>query len=195
MGRIVRGVEVDRDALDLALQAPPMSLDHGVGERDPHPVQIRPIKRVLEARERRLRSQVLATDWVAATEQLLDRISSQSARIIAIRVAAGNRIQALAHQMTDRVADLAGLASVIDAVDQCFGQPQSAVAGLKQDGAAVGTGVLLVKLCDNRPARQIRKQNTLSCAIVIHAKAFFVTENARGTAFLTRSRPLCFVSS
>src|SRR5450631_1154578 len=33
MRRIVRGVKVNRDPLDLALQAPAMSLDHGVGAR------------------------------------------------------------------------------------------------------------------------------------------------------------------
>jgi hypothetical protein len=35
----------------------------------------------------------------------------------------------------------------------------------------------------------------LSRAIVIHAKAFFVTENALGKAFLSRSRPLFFLNS
>jgi hypothetical protein len=55
--------------------------------------------------------------------------------------------------------------------------------------------MVLVEFGDHRLASQIRKQNTLSCAIVIHAKAFFVTENALGKAFLSRSRPLCFLSS
>lgn len=57
----------------------------------PHPVQVRAIKRVLEARERRRRGQVLAINRVAITEQLLDRVGSQSARIIGIRIAAGDR--------------------------------------------------------------------------------------------------------
>ena len=60
--RIVRRIQIDRDPFDLALQAPTMPLDHGIGERNPHSVQVRPIKRVLEARARRLRRQVLAID-------------------------------------------------------------------------------------------------------------------------------------
>ena len=193
--RIIRRVQIDRDPLGLALQAPAMPLDDGVGQRDPHPVQIRPIQRVLKARERRLRGQLLTLDRIATTEQLADRIGSQSARIVAIRITAGDGIQPLAHQIPDRVADLARLASVIDAADQRLGQPEPPIAGLQQDRSAVGTGMVLVKFGDDRLARQIRKQNTLSCAIVIHAKAFVVWGNTCGKAFLARSRPLCFLNS
>jgi hypothetical protein len=41
-------------------------------------------------------------DRVAITEQFLRRVVSQSARIIGIRVAARNRIETLAHQISDR---------------------------------------------------------------------------------------------
>src|SRR5882672_2520494 len=57
---------------------------------------------------------------------------------------------------------------------------------------AVGTGMLLVKFSDNRLVKQIRKQNTLSCAIVIHARASFMLRNACGKGFLARSRLLRF---
>jgi hypothetical protein len=60
---------------------------------------------------------------------------------------------------------------VIDTADQRLGQPKATVACPQQDRSAIGTGMLLVKFRDYRLARQIRKQNTLSCAIVIHAKA------------------------
>jgi hypothetical protein len=172
-----------------------MTLDHGIGERDPHSVQIRTIKRILEARERRLRSKILTPDGIATTQKLLDRVGAQTAGIVAIRIAASDGIQPLAHQITDRVPDLARLASVIDAADQRLGQPEPPIARLQKDRATVGTGMFLVKLRNYRLAQQIQKQNTLSCAIVIHAKAFFVTENALGKAFLSRSRPLCFLSS
>jgi hypothetical protein len=195
MGRVIRRIQIDGDPLGLALQAPAMALNHGIGERHTHSIQIRPIERVLKTREGELRGQVLTLDRITTTEQLLDRIASQSAGIVAVQITAYDRIQPLAHQITDRVPDLARLASVIDAVDQCIGQTQPPIAGLKQDRSALGTGVVLVKLCDHRLARQIRKQNTLSCAIVIHAKTFFVTETALGTAFLSRSRPLCFLNS
>jgi len=78
-----------------------MPLDHGVGERDPHPVQIRPIA------------------WPI-------------------------------------LPDLARLTSVIDTANQCLGQPEPLIAGLKQNRAAVGSGMVLVKFGDDRLARQIR---------------------------------------
>jgi hypothetical protein len=101
----------------------------------------------------------------------------------------------LAQKVPDGVPDLARLARVSDAADQCVGESESPIASLQQDRTAVGTGMFLIEFSDDWLVRQIRKQNTLSCAIVIHAKAFFVREIARGTAFLTRSRPLCFLNS
>ena len=102
---------------------------------------------------------------------LLDRVGSESARIVAVRVTAGTGVHTLAHQITNRVSDLDRLPSVIDAADQRLGQPQPLVARLRQDRSAIGTGVLLVTFRHYRLARQIRKQNTLSCTIVVHAKA------------------------
>ena len=193
MRRIVRRIQIDRDPLGLALQAPAMPLDHGIGKCHTHPVQIRPIKSVLEARERRLRSQILTLDRIATTQQLLDGVGAQSPGIIAIRITAGDGVQPLAHQIPDRVPDLARLASVIDAADQSIGQSEPPIAGLQQDRTAIGTGVLLVKFDHDRLARQIRKQNTLSCAIVIHAKAFFVTETLVVKHFY-HDRGLCVFS-
>jgi hypothetical protein len=63
------------------------------------------------------------------------------------------------------------LASIIDAADQCLSQTEALIARLQQNRSAIRTGVFLVKLGDHWPIEQIRKQNTLSCAIVIHAKA------------------------
>lgn len=88
------------------------------------------------------------------------------------------------------MADLARLTSVINRSDQCIGQAQPPVARLQQDRAAVGAGMFLVKLRDDRLVQEIRKQNTLSCDIVAHAKAFVVRENTCGKAFLARFRPL-----
>jgi hypothetical protein len=74
------------------------------------------------------------------------------------------------------------------------GQTNVPITRLQQDRPAIGTSVLLVKFRNQRVAQQIRKQNTLSCAIVIHAKASFVNENTCGKAFLSRSRPLRFIT-
>ncbi len=171
VGRIVGGVEIDRDPRDLALQASAVPLDHGLGQCDPHPVQIRTIQGILEARERRLGGEILATDRVATAQQLLDRVGRESARIIAIRVATGDRVETLTHQRPDRMADLARLAPVIDAANQRLGQTHAPIAGFKQERAAIGTGMRLVELRHHRAAEQIRKQDTLSCGIVVHAKA------------------------
>ena len=59
---------------------------------------------------------------------LLDRVGSESARIVAVRVTAGTGVHTLAHQITNRVSDLDRLPSVIDAADQRLGQPQPLVA-------------------------------------------------------------------
>jgi DNA mismatch repair ATPase MutS len=45
---------------------------------------------------------------------------------------------------------------------------------------------------DYRLVQQIRKQNTLSCAIVFYAKTSFVAENTCGKASPPRSMPLFF---
>ena len=135
-----------------AEEAPAVPLDHGVGERDAHPVQIRPIDRVLKAQEGRLRGKIFAPDRVATTEHLMDRIASQSTGVVAIRIATGNGVQALAQQIPNRMADLARLAPVIGAVDQRFGHPGPSIAGLQQDRSAIGAGVLLVELLRDRAA-------------------------------------------
>lgn len=148
-----------------------MTVEERVGQRNPHPVQIRPTDRVLKARQGWLRSQRFARHRVAIAQQLLDRVATQPACIIGVRITAGNRVQALAHQIPKRVLDLARLTSISEAAYQRLGQPQSPVARLQQDRTAVGTGMLLVKPRHHRLARQIRKQDTLSCAIVCHEKA------------------------
>ena len=167
MSRIIRRIQIDRDPLGLALQAPAMPLDHRVGQRDPHPVQIRPIHRVLKARERRLRSQLLALDRVATTQQLLDRIAPQPARIIAIRVTAGDRIQPLAHQFPDRVADLARLTPVIDAPINASVSPSRRSHACSRIAPPSELACSWSNFATTGLAAQIRKQNTLSCAIVI----------------------------
>jgi hypothetical protein len=45
--------------------------------------------------------------------------------------------------------------------------------------------MFLIESSDDRLVRQIRKENTLSWAIVIHAKAFVVRRIARGKGSLT----------
>ena len=59
-------------------------------------------------------------------------------------------------QMPGRVFEVvARLASVIDAADQRLGPPKPSIARLQQHGAAVRTGVFLVKFDRDRLGRQI----------------------------------------
>jgi hypothetical protein len=48
------------------------------------------------------------------------------------------------------MSDLAGLAPIIDTADQSLAQTEALIAGLQQERAAIGTGVLLVELRHHR---------------------------------------------
>jgi len=93
-----------------------------VRQRHTQAIRIRPIHRVLEERERGLRGQIPTLDRISATEQLLDRVGSQSARIVATWIAACDGIEPLAHQIPDGVTDLAALTQIPDATDQRIGR-------------------------------------------------------------------------
>src|ERR1022692_41363 len=105
-------------------------------------------------------------------------IGSSASRAASLpSVTTGNRIQPLAHQIGDRVIDLARLPPIHDAVGQTLRQTQPIIASLQQNRSAIGTAVALVKLRHQRAAKQVGKQNTLCCAIVSHAKASRVVES------------------
>jgi hypothetical protein len=78
--------------------------------------------------------------------------------------------------VADGVFDRARLPSVRDATRQALGQTQPVVAGLQQDRPAIGTAMALVELRHHRPAKQLRKQDSLSCDIVWYAKASRVVQ-------------------
>ena len=63
-----------------------------------HAIQPTRSDRILESRERRLRAEIAAFDRVPTDQRLMDRIPSQAGRVIAVGVAAGQRIDALAEQ-------------------------------------------------------------------------------------------------
>lgn len=145
MRRIVPRIQINRDPLDLALKPPPMLADDRRGQRDPHAAMFRPIHRFLKARERRQRGQFLAPHRIATVLEFLDRVASEAARIIGVRIAAGNPIEPLAHRIPDRVANLTRLASICNRPDQRFGQPQLPVARLHKDHSTVGGDMLLAE--------------------------------------------------
>jgi hypothetical protein len=50
------------------------------------------------------------------------------------------------------MADLAGLASIINAADQRLRQTEAVIARLQQNRAAIGAGLLLIELSHHRAA-------------------------------------------
>ena len=81
------------------------------------------------------------------------------------------------------------LASDIDAADHCISQTHLPVSSLQQERPTVGTDIILVKLGDERVARQRRNKNTLSCAIAMRAKAEFMKTTLMGErCLLNRDR-------
>jgi len=70
--------------------------------------------------------------------------------------------------------DLARLTFVTHAPREAFAQTQPVIQRLEQHRTAVRTAVRLVKLRYHPLIEQPRKQNTLSCAIVSHAKALHI---------------------
>ena len=107
VGGIIRRIQIDRDVLAAPPQPPAMPLDHALGQRLAHPIQIRPARGVLKARERRLRGEHRPGQGIPIEQELVDRIRAQTRRIVPIGVTAGDPEKPLAQQITHRVLDLA----------------------------------------------------------------------------------------
>jgi hypothetical protein len=101
----------------------------------------------------------------------VDRILAQSCRIVTVRVATGDRVQALAQKISDGVFNLPRLPGIHDAARQPLGQAQPIITGLQQNRTAIGTAVPLVELRYHGAAKKVGKQHSLRCVIVGHAKA------------------------
>ena len=127
---------------------------------------------------------------ISTDQQLLDRVLGQASGIIAVDVAAGDPEQSLSDQVPDRMLDLARLPTVTDAGRQSLRQPQPLVARLQQNCPAVGAAVLLVELHHHRAAKQVGKQDRLSCGIFWHARALRVTETLVVKPFLSQQELL-----
>jgi hypothetical protein len=80
----------------------------------------------------------------------VDRVVDEPPGVVAVGVSTGEPEDALTQQISQRVRHLAGLATIADGTGQAPGQPQPIVDRLQENGAAVGTGVRLVELRDDR---------------------------------------------
>ena len=165
VGLVLGDIEIDRDQPDAA-SAATMPGNHRVGERVAHGEQHPRGRRVLEARDRRLRRQAAAVDRIAPQQQFVDRILGEPVAVIAIGMAARDREDPLGDQIADAVRHARRIARIGDGRREGRQQAEVSVRRLEQDRAAVRTRVRLIKGRDqraDRPGPQ-REQSVLSSA-------------------------------
>jgi len=104
MRRIVRHVEIDRDATAALADASAMAIDDELAEGLAQTVQLTSRDLVLEARERGLRGQGLFSDRLQSDQQPMDRIGLQPRRVVGVGIAAGQAVDALGEQLAQFVA-------------------------------------------------------------------------------------------
>ena len=129
VGRIVGRIEVDRDAPGPALEPRAMLLDHEIGQPDARQIERLPPHGVLEPGERRLGGQVGTGERIALEQQLVHRILGQARGVVAVGVAAGDPVDALPHQLDQRVVDLAGLPRIAQAARPAARSPPAGRRG------------------------------------------------------------------
>ncbi len=145
VGRVVGGIEVDRDAPRTTLEAPPMMRDDRGGQHVPHGDQLAPPDGILEPRQRWLRGQRRPGDRIPLQQQLVHGIVGQPSSVVAVGVPAGQPEDPLPEQLERLVVDLARLTVVVEARGHALGQLQLGVDALQQDGPAVGAGMRLIE--------------------------------------------------
>ena len=102
--RVVRRVQIDRDAPRPPVQTAAMPLDDPRGQLVGHAVERAAVDCVLEPRQRRLRRQALARNRVSVEQQLVDGVVGETVAIIAVGMAAG-RCQRCAGRSGPRASD------------------------------------------------------------------------------------------
>ena len=182
--RVVRRVQIDRDAPRPPVQTAAMPLDDPRGQLVGHAVERAAVDCVLEPRQRRLRRQALARNRVSVEQQLVDRVLGETVAIIAVGMAAGDAKDALADQVRERVTGLVRRPLVEQTPGERLDQAVDALGGLQQDRPAVGTGLLLVEPGEQRLVKQIREQNSLWYSVGRHARASVVAQVVVNTALV-----------
>jgi hypothetical protein len=185
VGRIVGHVQVDRHLPQPASEARAMSPNNPIEQRRRHPIQVSRPERILEPRQSRLRSQVIAIDGIPIDQRLVYRVGCQARRVVTIRIAAGQRKDALAEQLGYFMDDLVLIATINDAIGKSVNQAKSAIRGLQQDGAAVRAAVVDVEAGHKALSEKVGEQ-TLCRGRLGHVKAFCVVGRLCRNAFLPR---------
>ena len=141
MGRVIGGVEIDRDPAGPPAEPPVMPLDHARRQVAPHRVELLDPDVVFKPRDRRLRREGVARHRVTTEQQLVNGVVGEAVGIVGIGMAARDAEDPLGEQVPQRVPDLPGL----PVINQTPGDPIDHVVArlrrLEQDGAAIGARV------------------------------------------------------
>ena len=112
MRRVVRGIEIDREALGVALEPVAVLRDDRRRQHPPHPIQGPWAPRMFKPGERGLRGQGIPGYRIAPHRQLVQGIVDQPGRIVAVLISTRQALDALAQQVADRVPDFVGISGV-----------------------------------------------------------------------------------
>jgi hypothetical protein len=130
---IDRIIDVQHHRLGRLPVAPAPDVDECVGEADDFPR----CRRVLPARNGRLRAEVPAGGGQASACQLEGRIVAQPVEVIAIGIAAADRQHAGSQHISDRVRDVQRITPVSNVSSKCIGDFPAAIGQREQHHTAI----------------------------------------------------------
>jgi hypothetical protein len=183
VGLVFGDIEIDGDQAHAAA-ASPMPGNHGVGERVAHGEQHPRGRRVLEARDRRLRRQATAVNWIACQQQFVDRILGEAVAIIAVGMPARDREDPLSDQIPDAVRHARRIPRIGDRRREGRHQAKVPIRRFEQDRATVRTGVRLIEGGAHGPIGQVRKQHTLCYRRLVQRNRLRVGKSSCGNGFV-----------
>ena len=181
--RVVRHIEIDRDATRAPAQPLAMAIDHGGRQRAADAIQRTRPDAIFKPRDRGLRGEGLPLHRIAVEQQLLDRIVGEPVGIVAIGIAGGDAEDALREHVRQRMRDAGRVAGVRETGRQPRRQIQAAVGRLQQDRATVPTGVRLIEDRDEGLGEEVWEENSLWYRVVGQIKRLRSGKSYVATAF------------
>jgi hypothetical protein len=168
---IVGRIQIDGDQPGAMVQPLRMTFDDAFGLRRAHAIKLARTNRVLEARQRRLRSHIKSRNRIPVQQHLVHWVGRQSCRVFGVGVTTANGENALRDEVIERVIDLAGLPPVEQTVGQAGNQSVAPFGGLQQHRTAIGGALPLVEFHHHRLIEDLWKQQTLCRVRISQAKA------------------------
>ena len=135
--RVIRRIEIDGDVPGPPVAAALMALDHARGQFASHPIQFLHADLILEARDRGLGRERVASDGVAPEQEFVNRVVGEPIGVVRIGMAAGEAEDALRQQLLERVPHLPRLPIIHETAREAIDQSVARVRGFQQDRAAV----------------------------------------------------------